>query len=104
MKLKKLTKIEEDVIGHLGGILSALFGPRFSVDFSPLFGLRAFGKLLVYCTFSPSRVDLRPLLGLFSTVHLPRMGFLSLRYSSSKEWPGLSCLVCLVAVFIVRDG
>jgi hypothetical protein len=40
MKLKKLTKIEEEVIGHLGGILSALFGPRFSVDFSPLFGLR----------------------------------------------------------------
>jgi hypothetical protein len=51
MKLKKLTKIEEDVIGHLGGILSALFGPRFSVDFSPLFGLRAFGKLLVLLYF-----------------------------------------------------
>jgi hypothetical protein len=51
MKLKKLTKIEEDVIGHLGGILSALFGPRFSVDFSPLFGLRAFGKLLVLLCF-----------------------------------------------------
>ena len=41
MKLKKLTKIEEDVIGHLGGILSALFGVSFWVQFSPLFGRRS---------------------------------------------------------------
>jgi hypothetical protein len=63
MKLKKLTKIEEDVIGHLGGILSALFGPRFSVDFSPLFGLRAFGKLLVLLYFSSFGLDLWALFG-----------------------------------------
>jgi hypothetical protein len=112
MKLKKLTKIEEDVIGHLGGILSALFGPRFSVDFSPLFGLRAFGKLLVLLYFSSFGLDLWALFGplLDRTFRhawaavFTSWRFLSLRYSSSKEWPGLSCLVCLVAVFIVRDG
>jgi hypothetical protein len=75
MKLKKLTKIEEDVIGHLGGILSALFGPRFSVDFSPLFGLRAFGKLLVLLYFSSFGLDLWALFGplLDRTFHHPEV-------------------------------
>ena len=44
-------KLKEDFIGHLGGILVPFFGLRFSVDFSPLFGLRAFGKLLVLLYF-----------------------------------------------------
>jgi hypothetical protein len=87
-------------MGFLGLFLGSVFQSIF-----PLFlDFARSVSCLFYCAFSPSRVDLRPLLDLFSTVHLPRMGFLSLRYSSSKEWPGLSCLVCLVAVFIVRGG
>ncbi len=31
--------------------LGSIFGLRFSVDFSPLFGLRAFSKLLVLLCF-----------------------------------------------------
>ena len=34
--------------------LGSIFGLRFSVDFSPLFGLRAFGKLLVLLCFFDS--------------------------------------------------
>jgi hypothetical protein len=54
MKLKKLMKLKEDFSGHLGGILVPFFGPVFWVDFSPLFGLRAFGKLLVLLCFFDS--------------------------------------------------
>jgi hypothetical protein len=87
-------------MGFLGLFLGSVFQSIF-----PLFlDFARSVSCLFYCAFSPSRVDLRPLLDLFSTVHLPRMGFLSLRYSSSKEWPGLSCLVCLVAVFICGMG
>ena len=88
-------KLKEDFIVHLGGIFGSVFELRFSVDFSPLFGLRAFGKLLVLLCFFAFE-------GGFATTFRPvfdrpfaQDGFLSLRYSSSKEWPGLSCLVCL---------
>jgi hypothetical protein len=57
-------KLKEDFSGHLGGILVPFFGLRFSVDFSPLFGLRAFGKLLVLLCFSSFEVDLGPVFGL----------------------------------------
>jgi hypothetical protein len=43
--------------------LSPIFGVCFSVDFSPLFGLRAFGKLLVLLCFSSFEVDLGPVFG-----------------------------------------
>ncbi len=107
MKLKKLTKIEEDVIGHLGGILSALFGPRFSVDFSPLFGLRAFGKLLVLLYFSSFGLDLWALFGplLDRTFHHPevrvlgglgwrvrRLGLACFRRTPSSS----ACVVCFM--------
>jgi hypothetical protein len=55
--------------------LGSIFGLRFSVDFSPLFGLRAFGKLLVLLCFSSFEVDLGPVFGplLDRTFHHPRV-------------------------------
>jgi hypothetical protein len=68
-------KLKEDFSGHLGGILVPFFGLRFSVDFSPLFGLRAFGKLLVLLCFSSFEVDLGPVFGplLDRTFHHPEV-------------------------------
>ena len=63
--------------------LGSIFGLRFSVDFSPLFGLRRVREMPVSRDFPSSGVDLwtvfGPFLDLFSAVHLPRMGLLSLR-------------------------
>ncbi len=78
MKLKKLTKIEEDVIGHLGGILSALFGSLFGCNFHLFLDSARSVSCLFYCTFCPSGWIWGPFLDLFWTVLFITRRFVSL--------------------------
>jgi hypothetical protein len=82
--------------------------PFLSGFLGSIFDLFLDAALLVRDVFHGVLCDWTPVFGpfldLFWTVLFIIRRFLSLRYSSSKEWPGLSCLVCLVAVFIVRGG
>ena len=70
---------------------------RFSVDFSPLFGLRAFGKLLVLLCFSSSGVDLWTVFGpIFGVLFIIR-GFVSLVGNVVFQvYVGFMCLVRMV--------
>jgi hypothetical protein len=62
-KFEGVYEIEGGLLDTWVGFLAPFFGLRFSVDFSPLFGLRAFGKLLVLLYFSSFEVDLGPVFG-----------------------------------------
>jgi hypothetical protein len=73
-------------------------GPVFQSIFPLFLDFARSVSCLFYCTFRPSGWICGPFLDLFWTVLFIMRRFLSLRYSSSKEWPGLSCLVCLSGV------
>jgi hypothetical protein len=86
-KFAEVYEIEGGLHWHLGGILVPFFGPVFWVDFSPLFGLRAFGKLLVLRDLLELYGGFGPFFGplLDRTFHHPRVHVLA-GHVSSVSW------------------
>jgi hypothetical protein len=105
--IKRLQRFASVVV-DFRPVLEWIFGSVFWVDFSPLFGLRAFGKLLVLLCFSSFGLDLGALFGplLDRTFHHPAVRVLGGLGRVSRR-VGLACLVgfrCLACWFQVVGG